>query len=368
MFLPYLFKYSIRIVLFLLCASAIMGILYLPAYTPVITEKSLNVFAWSGMLDAEYMSVFEQETGIKVNLSYFESNEELLVKLRSTGGKGYDLILPSDYAVALLRQENLLKPIDKSKLSFYKNIDPVFLSHYYDPDNTYSIPFEWAIYGIGINKRFFADKNLTTQQNHWSLLFNPASYHKNYKVVMVNDPIAAFPMASLYLFGTMHNLSQEQVNAIKKTLRNQRNFVEVYTDFRSDEILASNSVPVAATTSSYIARGMKYNKDLDFIVPAQSLITIEHFAIPAASNKQELAYKFIEFMYKPKTIIHHFNTMPFFPVTPTVLDSLNIPASLKSLVRITPEQFKKLSFLNLGTMHTPITEQFVRSAWIEIKS
>ena len=101
MFLNYLLTYSIRVSIFIVFASVLLGILYAPKFTPVLSDNALNVFAWSGMLDTDYMAVFEQETGIKVNLSFYESNEELLVKLRSTGGKGYDLILPSDYAITL---------------------------------------------------------------------------------------------------------------------------------------------------------------------------------------------------------------------------------------------------------------------------
>ena len=90
-------------------------ILYFPAFKASVQpfeDKSLNVFVWGDSLEVSILAEFEKKTGIKVNLSFFSSNEELQVKMKATGGHGYDLILPSDYTVALLIKDELLKPID----------------------------------------------------------------------------------------------------------------------------------------------------------------------------------------------------------------------------------------------------------------
>ncbi len=80
--------------------------------------NSINVFAWGDILDPAVIADFEKETGIKVNLNYYSSNEELIVKLKATRGEGYDLIIPSDYAVKILIKEDLLKPIDQKPPRF----------------------------------------------------------------------------------------------------------------------------------------------------------------------------------------------------------------------------------------------------------
>ena len=89
------------------------------------SRKSLTVFAWPGMFDDAVIARFEKETGITVHVSYYESNEELMLKLGS--GKGCDLIVPSDYAVDRLMRKGLLKKLDVSKLSVMKSLNPLFL-------------------------------------------------------------------------------------------------------------------------------------------------------------------------------------------------------------------------------------------------
>ena len=121
----------------------------------VRSSNSINICIWSGIVDPQLFKNFEKETGIHVNVSYFEGNEELLVKLLATKGKGYDMISPSDYVVDFLRKNNLLQRLDKSKLDFYDALNPKMIGHYYDPKNEYSVPSEWYIMGLGINADFF---------------------------------------------------------------------------------------------------------------------------------------------------------------------------------------------------------------------
>ena len=98
---------------------------------------------------------FEKETGIKVNFNYYSSNEELIVKLKATARRR----LRSDHPLRLCRQilikEGLLKKLDKDKFAYWHTINPALLGQYFDPENTYSIPFEWELFGFGIDKDYF---------------------------------------------------------------------------------------------------------------------------------------------------------------------------------------------------------------------
>src|ERR1043165_6496234 len=138
----------------LLIASA----LYLPKCEIVpCDENTINVYAWGDILEPSIIADFEKETGTKINLSYYSSNEELLVKIKATKGEGYDLIIPTDYVVHVLIKEDLLKPLVKEKFNFWSSINPRLLGHFYDPDNSYSIPFEWEIFGLGVDTEYFKE-------------------------------------------------------------------------------------------------------------------------------------------------------------------------------------------------------------------
>lgn len=103
-------------------------------------EKVLNVFSWEGYIDATTLGKFTEQTGIKVNYTTFLSNEEMLIKMQKSDN-GFDVVLASDYAVNMLRKQNLLAKLDRALLPNYKNLGPEFLSQYYDENNEYTVPY-----------------------------------------------------------------------------------------------------------------------------------------------------------------------------------------------------------------------------------
>ena len=92
-------KIAIRACVLLFWCSLIFGVLYWPEETFLANGRSINIFVWGDILEPTVIAEFERETGIKVNMNFYASNEEMLVKLKATGGPGYDLIIPSDYSV-----------------------------------------------------------------------------------------------------------------------------------------------------------------------------------------------------------------------------------------------------------------------------
>ena len=89
------------------------------------TEQSLTIFHLPALLDPIYLRKFEKETGIKIYLTYFENGPALLSKVAATKGRGYDLIIPDDHSLELLIQKGFVKQIDRSKLPFWDNLNPL---------------------------------------------------------------------------------------------------------------------------------------------------------------------------------------------------------------------------------------------------
>ena len=190
------------------------SVLYIPSlFKNFYAQKSINLFAWPQLIDSATLQAFEVETGIKVNVTYFEANEELFVKMNATKGQGYDLIMPSDYMVHTLLKEGLLQKIDRSKLAFYNEINPVLLGHYFDRNNEYSIPFLWGVYGLGINKKFF---NNSVPIPSWDLVFTDIC--APHKIGMVDDAREAIMIAAQYLFKSFDTLNTEQNGSYQKII------------------------------------------------------------------------------------------------------------------------------------------------------
>ena len=125
------------------------------AASPAFAEeaKELNVFSWSEYIPQEVVNGFTKETGIKVVLSTYESNEAMYAKLKLLGAKGYDLVVPSGYFVEVMAQDNLLAKLDKSKIKGLGNLDPASLNQPFDKGNALTIPYMWGTVGLLVNKK-----------------------------------------------------------------------------------------------------------------------------------------------------------------------------------------------------------------------
>lgn len=338
----------------------IFAALYWPKLSFLSYQKNtINVFSWSDILDPKVVSDFEKETGIKVNFSYYSSNEELLVKLKATKGEGYDLIIPSDYAVGNLAQERLLKKINKSQLDFWKDINPNLLGHFFDPYNSYSIPFEWEIFLIGINKDYFAKRTIPSS---WKLIFDANIV--NYKIAMTNDPIEATLFASFYLFGPQSFLNSDQIEQVKNLLITQKKWVEAYASFRGDYFLATGNCQATVASSSYLWKSSKLFPSLRFVLPKEgTFIAIENLAIPRHSKKEKITYQFINYLFKESSVRTHFKTYGYFPSTLHAFENVEMTPEARALLFSPEEQFKKFHF-----MHEVMPQQKITDIWIEVKS
>lgn len=135
-------------------------------------ETTLYLYNWGDYIDPSLLEQFTEESGVTVVVDTFETNEDMIAKVRA-GGSGYDIVVPSDYAVAVMSAEDLLAPLDKAQLSNLDNIDPELLGMYFDPENRYSVPYLYGTTGIAYSKAVFPDG-----VDSWGALFDPAQLEK----------------------------------------------------------------------------------------------------------------------------------------------------------------------------------------------
>lgn len=316
-----------------------MGILYTPyVYELYTTDKSITIAAWGDVFDPAILAAFQKKTGIKIAISYYSSNEELVVKLKKTGGKGFDLIIPSDYAVQQLREQHLLKKLDRSKLIFIADLNPVLLGHAFDPHNEYSLPWLWEVFGVGI------DRDKVTQEQRsdpWQLIFNPLCTST---ITMVNDPLEMVMLASLYLYGNTDILNAQQIAAIQTLLRAQRAHVKAYVDFRADYFLATRNCAAVVSSSSYILRAQKQFPHIMFLVPDKTFVTIENCALSVATQHEDEVYQLLNFLYQPENVLSHCQQFSLLPSTLSVVEMLEGGSQQKDLAQIDAVSFSRLLF------------------------
>ena len=283
-------------------------------------SRSISIFVWSDMVDPRVIKEFEDETGIRVFVNYYESNDELLTKLRFMRGAEYDLFMPTHYMVGTLIKNGLIKKINKAKLDFWHELDPRFLSPSYDPNSEYVIPYLWDIYGLGVDPHYFANKKFVAS---WRMLFEPPY---DYRVGMANEPREVVAIASIYLYKNMRMLNGKRRASIARLLFNQKKFVEVYTDLATDSLLTSGACPVVLAPNSAIHRARKRVLWPSFVLPQEgTVMAVENIAISAQSTKDDLVYALINFLYRHDSLKNTCELSGDLPVMSGLLREMALP-------------------------------------------
>jgi len=336
--------------------AVIVGFLQAPAYLERFQDqRSINVLAWASLLDSTYFKEFEEATGIRVHITYFERNEELFVKLRSSGGSGYDLIMPSTYTADLLKKEGLLKKLDKKRLTFWPQLYPTLLGHWYDPNNDYTIPYVWMVYGFAVSRCHFA-RGLP--EASWRIIFDEKSVPG--PVAMLDDAREAPLMAAFYLFGPQQDLDEKKLEQVRKLLVEQKKWVAVYTDLRAAQIMASGVVPIVVVASLDIALAMRHNKCIQFLVPNEgSFMDIDSFAIPAATEKEEYVYAFLNYLYRSDVLAKYVHKFSIFPA----LQGIDVSYENFPFTGPDADLLKRLHFFRSSVSPSRFT-----SLWVSVKA
>ena len=199
------------------CSSA-------PAVPAQAADGSITVYNWGqyisdgsdGALDV--IAVFEEATGIEVNYVEFDSNETLYTKLK-TGGSSYDVIIPSDYMVARLIQEDMLEEQNFDNIPNYHYIDEAFRSTDFDPDDRFSVPYTWGTVGLIYNTKY------VDAPTSWSALWDPTY---NGKILMFDNCRDAFAIAELLKGYSINTTDPAELEACAALLKEQKPFVQQY--------------------------------------------------------------------------------------------------------------------------------------------
>ena len=308
--------YMIRagIVIGWLCILALF--LYAPKVLWRSDAKSITIFTWPMLLDIDYIKRFEKETGIKVNVTYYENSQSLISRIQSSQGKGYDLILATDNAIDTLITEGYVQKIDTSKLSFYSDLDPRLLSHYYDPNNEYSVPYFWALYVLGIDHDYYMAHE---PQASWQTIFKnqPGSP----SICMTDDAQEATMIAAQYLFGSSSAVQDPTTwQPIEQLLKEQKRFVEVYSQSRAESLLATKICPIVLALSSDMWRLQQAGDHVYSLIPREgTFLIIDGLVITRYTNKQDQVYQFINFLFSQESLTHHAYKFGFCPARRSIV-------------------------------------------------
>ncbi|WP_114195548.1 spermidine/putrescine ABC transporter substrate-binding protein PotD [Edaphovirga cremea] len=257
-------------------------------------NKTLYFYNWTEYVPPGLLEQFTKETGIKVIYSTYESNETMYAKLKTYKDGAYDLVVPSTYFIAKMRNEGMLQKIDKSKLAHFSVLDPNLLNKPFDPNNDYSIPYIWGATAIGVN----ADKIDPSTVTRWVDLWKP-----EYKgsLLLTDDAREVFQVA-LRKLGYSGNTTdpkqiEEAYNELKKLMPNVLAFNSdnPANPFMEGEV----NLGMVWNGSAYVAR--QAGTPLVIVWPEEGgIFWMDSLAIPANAKNVEGAHKLIDFLLRPE--------------------------------------------------------------------
>lgn len=275
------------------------------------SEKlTLNVYNWGeyisdGSEDSfdtirEFEKWYEATYGqaLKVNYDTYASNEDMYNKI-SSGAVSYDVIIPSDYMIARMKDEGMLLPLDFENIPNYQYIDESFRGLYYDPDNQYTVPYTYGVVGIIYNANVVDEAD--TQG--WDLMWN-SKYAGN--ILQFNNSRDAFATAQYKLGLDVNDTDRAKWDAALAELKTQAPLVKSYV---MDEVFNMMESGEAAVAPYYagdyftMQEAQADNVDLRFYYPDPTNYFVDAMCIPSCCQNKELAEIFINYMLSAEPAI-----------------------------------------------------------------
>lgn len=263
---------------------------------PTSGSGELNLYNWTDYISPDLLKRFEAETGIKVNLDVYDSNETLLAKLQA-GGANYDVIVPSDYMVAQMVELGLLEPIKPSSFPNGANIKPEFLDVYFDQGREYTAPYMYGTTGIAV------DPTKTSKPvKGWADFFaadNPAGN----KVGTLNDQVEVIHAALRAVGSKPCSTNKEDYVKVEKLLADWKPNVAVINSDGVIGRMASGEQVMHMMWNGAFTRAQADNPNLEYVYPAEGLnLWQDNFAVPKGAQNMDNAKIFINWMMDPKNI------------------------------------------------------------------
>ena len=324
---------------------------------PAAESTELNLFTWEGMFPQEVLDGFKEETGIKVNFSNFDTDETMLSKLETAKGGDYDLVIADDYIIQTTISQGLAQKLDTAKLTNYGNINPVFQSQFFDPNNEYTVP-----YGSGVQTIVYNPANVDIDIKGYNDLWDASLQSKigiisNYRVI--NG-------MALKILGESYNTTDiAKIEAAGTKLLELAPNIRLIKDDNIQDDLLSGEIDVAVMYTSQVTAAMLANPELKVVYPEEGIgFGIMGQFIPSNAPHADAAYKFMDYLLRPEISAKCYEWIGYY-CTNKAADSL-ITEEYKTFLTL-PAEFTADKMEMIQNVSAEADEAHVKT-WTEFKN
>lgn len=287
-----------KLIQFILAILGIVGLLFatnffMNASTQSTSSGTLTIYNWGDYIDPELLTAFEEESGFQVVYETFDSNEAMYTKINQ-GGTSYDIAIPSEYMIERMIEEEMLHPLDYSKIEGVEHLVPEFVDLPFDPGNQYSIPYFWGTLGIIYNETMIAEDAITA----WEDLWKP-EYRENLLLIDGAREILGFTLQNLGY--SLNSTNLEELAEVEEKLAGLAPNVKAIVADEIKMYMIQEEAPIAVTFSGEAADMMWENENLHYVLPEEgSNLWFDSLVIPKTAQNIDGAHAFISFMLRPE--------------------------------------------------------------------
>ena len=252
----------------------------------------LNVFVWTEYMPDAVFEQFTEETGIKVNVSTYSSNEDMLAKVKASNEGIYDIVVPSDYMVKMMIAEGLLAELDMENIPNISNIGSQYLDQSYDPGNIYSVPYMGGVATLCVNSSM-VDEEITS----YSQLFN--SEYEN-SIVLLDDFRAVIGVVAKSMGHSMNETDSATLDAIGEKLLELKPNVKALDSDSPKSLMISGETSIGFMWNAEIALSIAENPDIKIVFPNEGCyLFLDNLCVMKGAKNQENAEVFLNFILRP---------------------------------------------------------------------
>ena len=275
----------------LMCAALAGSVL--TGFRDAGEDKELVLFTWQGMFPQEVLDGFEEETGVKVIYSNFDTDETMLEKLSMAKGGDYDFVIADDYILETVIANGLAQELDKESLENIGNINPLYQGQFYDPEDAYTVP-----YGAGIPLIVYDPEQVELDIKGYSDLWDESLEES---IALVGNYRVINGITQLSLGKSMN---EEDVDVIKETGKKLQELapnVRMIQDDNTQNALLNGEASVALLYTSQVTAALAENPDLKVVYPEEGLgFGIMGAFIPSQAPNKDAAYSFLDYLMQPE--------------------------------------------------------------------
>jgi putrescine transport system substrate-binding protein len=359
----------------MLCVSASLMLSCGSSDSGAPRPKVLNLYIWSDYLAPDTIASFEKLTGVKVHVSYFETNETLESRML-TGNSGFDVVVPTGPYFQRQIRSGAYLPLDKKKLPNLANLDPELMARVAinDAGNAHGVIYAWGTYGIGYNEKMVAAALPNDPLDSWRLLFDPVYAAKLAKcgISTLDAPAGVVRLMLQYLGRNPSAPSPQDLGDVDTALTKIRPYIRTIDSTNIIQAMANGDICIALGYNGDFVQARKRAKDanngvqIGFMIPKEgSLLWFDILAIPRDAPNVDSAHLFINYLMDPKVVANITNFIGFANANSASLPLLDATIASDPIVFPPRDQQQRLF---VQTQDSPEQSRAITRLWQKFKT